>query len=116
VRAGITAWPSNALRHSFASYYLAHFQDAARLALELETVNGELQKRKHPVFGAPSLTVGTMQPVVPSRWRSGLGRIDGAWNSIPIAPAPQPYVVHFPGEDLESRPARTGRPGRAAAG
>jgi integrase len=34
-RAGITNWPSNALRHSFASYHLAHFQDAAKLALEL---------------------------------------------------------------------------------
>lgn len=28
-------WPPNALRHSFASYHLAHFQDAARTALEL---------------------------------------------------------------------------------
>lgn len=28
-------WPHNALRHSFASYHLAHFQDAARTALEL---------------------------------------------------------------------------------
>jgi len=45
---------------------------AARLALELETVNGELQKRKNPVFGAPSLTVGTIHGgtrpyVVPER-------------------------------------------------
>lgn len=28
-------WPPNALRHSFASYYLAHFGDAAKLASEL---------------------------------------------------------------------------------
>lgn len=28
-------WPQNALRHSFASYHLAHHQDAARTALEL---------------------------------------------------------------------------------
>jgi integrase len=28
-------WPHNALRHSFASYHLARWQDAARLALEL---------------------------------------------------------------------------------
>jgi integrase len=34
-RAGLKAWKSNALRHSFASYSLAHFQDAARLALEM---------------------------------------------------------------------------------
>jgi integrase len=35
VAAGIKHWPSNALRHSFASYHLAHFNDAAALALEL---------------------------------------------------------------------------------
>ena len=33
--AGIKHWPSNALRHSFSSYHLAHFNDAAALALEL---------------------------------------------------------------------------------
>jgi integrase len=33
--AGLKTWPSNGLRHSFASYHLAHFQDAAKLALEL---------------------------------------------------------------------------------
>jgi integrase len=33
--AKITDWPDNALRHSFASYHLAHFQDAASLALEM---------------------------------------------------------------------------------
>jgi integrase len=33
--AGIKQWPSNALRHSFASYHLAHYQDAARTALQL---------------------------------------------------------------------------------
>ncbi len=33
--AGIKKWPSNALRHSFASYHLAHFKDAAALALEM---------------------------------------------------------------------------------
>ena len=32
---GITEWPSNALRHSFASYHLAHFKDSAALALEM---------------------------------------------------------------------------------
>lgn len=34
--AGITAWPHNDLRHSFASYHLAHFKDAAALALEMD--------------------------------------------------------------------------------
>ena len=35
VTAGITEWPDNALRHSFASYHLAHFKDAKALALEM---------------------------------------------------------------------------------
>ena len=33
--AGINPWPSNALRHSFASYHLAHFRNAGSTALEL---------------------------------------------------------------------------------
>jgi len=33
--AGITEWPDNALRHSFASYHLAHFKNAGSTALEL---------------------------------------------------------------------------------
>jgi integrase len=33
--AGIKHWPDNALRHSFASYHLAQFNDAAALALQL---------------------------------------------------------------------------------
>jgi integrase len=37
--AGITDWPDNALRHSFASYHLAHFKDAAALALEMGHVD-----------------------------------------------------------------------------
>ena len=35
-RAGLRSnWPQNALRHSFGSYHLARFNDAARLALEM---------------------------------------------------------------------------------
>src|SRR5262249_1284952 len=33
--AGVTEWPENALRHSFASYHLAKFNDAALTALQL---------------------------------------------------------------------------------
>ena len=40
--AKITDWPSNALRHSFASYHLAKFQDAAALALEMGHTNSNL--------------------------------------------------------------------------
>ena len=38
-RAGISCWPSNALRHSYASYHLAHFNDAAALALQMGHTN-----------------------------------------------------------------------------
>jgi integrase len=34
-KAKIEGWPPNALRHSYASYHLAYFKDAARLALQL---------------------------------------------------------------------------------
>ncbi len=45
---------------------------AARIALELEATGSELSKRSHPVFGPPSLTVGTLHGgtrpyVVPDR-------------------------------------------------
>jgi integrase len=35
VAAGIAEWPDNALRHSFASYHVAHFKEAKALALEM---------------------------------------------------------------------------------
>ncbi|MBL9145337.1 MAG: tyrosine-type recombinase/integrase, partial [Verrucomicrobiaceae bacterium] len=37
--AGIESWPSNAARHSFASYHLALHQDAAKTALQLGHTN-----------------------------------------------------------------------------
>jgi len=40
--AGIQTWPNNALRHSFASYYLAHFMDAAAVAHEMGHTNQNL--------------------------------------------------------------------------
>jgi integrase len=40
--AGIEEWPHNALRHSFASYHLAGFNDAAGLALELGHTSAHL--------------------------------------------------------------------------
>lgn len=33
--AGLRQWPQNGLRHSYGSYHLAKFQDAAKLALEM---------------------------------------------------------------------------------
>jgi len=37
--ADITDWPDNALRHSFASYHLAHFGDPNKLALQMGHTN-----------------------------------------------------------------------------
>jgi len=38
-RAGFSDWPNNALRHSYASYHLAHFNDASALALQMGHTN-----------------------------------------------------------------------------
>jgi len=35
IAAGLSKWPKNGLRHSFASYHLAKHQDAPRLALDM---------------------------------------------------------------------------------
>lgn len=40
--AGIKEWPHNALRHGFASYHLARFNNAAELALEMGHTNANL--------------------------------------------------------------------------
>jgi integrase len=50
---GLKKWPSNGLRHSFASYHLAHFQDAARLALELGHVDQGLLFRHYRELVTP---------------------------------------------------------------
>ena len=34
-KAGLSRWPRNAMRHSYASYHISHFRDSAALALEL---------------------------------------------------------------------------------
>jgi integrase len=49
----LKAWPNNGLRHSFASYHLAHFGDAARLALELGHTNQELLFRHYRELVTP---------------------------------------------------------------
>jgi integrase len=47
---GMTKWPENALRHSFASYHLAHHKNAATLAAELgHTSPAMLFKHYHAV-------------------------------------------------------------------
>jgi hypothetical protein len=44
-----------------------------------------------------------LRPYVPSPWRLGFGVLDGAWNSIPEAPVPEPFIAHFPGIPLSER-------------
>jgi integrase len=44
-RAGITDWPSNALRHSFASYHLEHFKRPGELTVEMGHVDEALVAR-----------------------------------------------------------------------
>jgi integrase len=46
-------WPSNGLRHSFASYHLGHFQNAALLALELGHTNQEITFRHYRELVTP---------------------------------------------------------------
>jgi hypothetical protein len=41
-RAGITAWPINALRHSFASYALEHFKQPGTLTVEMGLTDEDL--------------------------------------------------------------------------
>jgi integrase len=41
-RAGLQEWPSNALRHSFASYHLAHFKNAQQTSMELGHMNSSV--------------------------------------------------------------------------
>lgn len=52
--AGLKTWPSNALRHSFASYHLAHFRDAAKLALELGHTSQDLIFRHYRELVKPA--------------------------------------------------------------
>jgi integrase len=56
-RAGITTWPSNALRHSFASYWLAHFKDASRLALLMGHAKSDLLFRHYRALVKPGEAV-----------------------------------------------------------
>jgi len=45
--AGITDWPSNAMRHSFATYHLAAFQDSPRTSHELGHRNPDMLYRHY---------------------------------------------------------------------
>jgi integrase len=52
--AGITKWPPNACRHSFASYHLAHFRNPRELALEMGHTKSEVTFRHYRELVRPS--------------------------------------------------------------
>jgi hypothetical protein len=58
------------------------------------------------LLGYRAIPLRGVAPVVPSRWRAGTRFLGGRWNSIPDAPAVDPYIVHYPGIPLEQRLAR----------
>ena len=53
-QAGILDWPSNALRHSFASYHLGYFKNAAALALEMGHVSSTMLFRHYRELVRPA--------------------------------------------------------------
>ena len=74
-RARITDWPANALRHSFASYHLAHFKNAAELALEMGHTNQQMifehyrqlvrpkEAARYWKIGPPSVATSKIVPI-----------------------------------------------------
>jgi integrase len=66
--AKLKPWPSNGLRHSFASYHLAHFKNAALLALELGHTDQDLIFRHYREL---------VKPDQAGKW----------WNILPAAEA-----------------------------
>ncbi len=51
--AGILQWPQNGLRHSFASYHMAHFRNAGDTALELGHTNSTITFRHYRELVTP---------------------------------------------------------------
>ena len=78
--ARIEQWPQNALRHSFASYHLAHFKDAAALALELGHTNSNLvfQHYRQLVKPKQAERYWKVAPASPARtlWPLRMRRVD----------------------------------------
>jgi integrase len=72
-RAGIAKWPPNACRHSSASYWLAHFKDASRLALLMGHAKSDLLFRHYRAL---------VKPAEAAKW----------WN---IYPNTKPNLVEF---------------------
>jgi integrase len=77
--ARIPEWPDNALRHSFASYHIAHFKDAKSLALEMGHTTTTL------IFS------NYRQLVKPKE-------AEKYWNIKPIKPESEKDIVQFAGK------------------
>ncbi len=73
--AEIKEWPHNALRHSFASYHLAHFKDAAALALELGHTNSNLVFQHYRQLVKPK-TATRYWNIVPTKALKGTKILD----------------------------------------
>jgi integrase len=73
--ARIEDWPQNALRHGFASYHLARFNNAAALALELGHTSAHLVFQHYRQLVKPK-------------------QADRYWNIVPAA-APQKKIISF---------------------
>lgn len=88
--AGLTDWPNNALRHGFASYCLAHENDAAKLALELGHTNSHLvfqhyRELVRPKDAAEYWALVPEPPTLPKRPKAAPDR-----NPAQETPAPAP--------------------------
>ena len=53
IKAGVTEWPSDCLRHSFATYWLEKHKDAPHLALEMGNSVGVIMNHYHRVLDDP---------------------------------------------------------------
>jgi integrase len=53
IHAGVTDWPSDCLRHSFATYWLEKYKDAPRLALEMGNSVSVIMEHYHQVLDEP---------------------------------------------------------------
>ncbi len=66
LKAGVQEWPSDCLRHSFATYWLEKYKDAPHLALEMGNSVGVIMNHYHRVLDNPE-DAGRYWSIVPSR-------------------------------------------------
>ena len=69
--AEIKRWPHNGLRHTFASYHLAHYQDAAKTALQLGHTESRTLFEHYRELVRPEDAAAFWQIFPPERGREG---------------------------------------------